>query len=62
MNISKSDYQALLSLIERAIVIIKSKQPTTREYNVARQLGNIKRKVERKNQDNEKFTIQDSTR
>lgn len=52
--ISKSDYQAFLSLTDKAIAIIKQKSPTTREYNVARQLGNIKKKVERNNQDNGK--------
>lgn len=49
INISKSDYKSLLSLIDKSVAIIKTKTSSTRDYNVARQLGNIKKKIERNN-------------
>ena len=49
INISKSDYKSILSLIDKAVAIIKSNPSSTREYNVARQLGNIRKKLERNN-------------
>jgi hypothetical protein len=49
IEISKSDFKALMSLTEKAISIIKSGSPPPREYNVARQLGLLKRKINRRN-------------
>lgn len=49
MEISKTDFSMLMSLIGRAIAIIKELDPTPKEYNVARQLGNLKKKLERRN-------------
>ena len=49
IEISKSDYKALLDLSERCVAIIKSKEPTIREYNAARRLGLVIRKLQKKN-------------
>lgn len=49
IEISKSDYKALLELSERCVAIIKSKEPTIREYNAARRLGLVIRKLQKKN-------------
>jgi len=49
MDICKSDVKQLLSLMERAAAIIKNGNPKPSEYNVARQLGNLKRKFEKRN-------------
>lgn len=49
LKISKSNYMQLLSLIDKACNIIKSKEPPPREYNVARQLGNIKKHIIKQN-------------
>lgn len=49
VEISEYTNKQLMSLIDRACVIIKGKSPTPREYNVARQLWLIKRKIERIN-------------
>ena len=47
--ISKTDFEKLMLLVDKACTIIKSGNPKPKEYNVARQLYLIKRKVERKN-------------
>lgn len=49
MEISKSDFEKMISLIDKACTIIKSGNPKPKEYNVARQLYLIKKKLERKN-------------
>ncbi len=49
MEISKTDFEKMMSLIDKACTIIKSGNPKPKEYNVARQLYLIKKKLERKN-------------
>lgn len=49
MEISKTDFEKMISLIDKACTIIKSGNPKPKEYNVARQLYLIKKKLERKN-------------
>lgn len=49
IRICKTDFSELLSLTEKAIYIIKCKSPTNREYNVARRLGNVRKKLIRIN-------------
>lgn len=49
IEISKYDYTSLLSLIDKCASVIQEKQPTNREYNYARRLRLIKKKMERKN-------------
>lgn len=49
IEISKTDYKQLTSLIDKAVTIIKSDSRKPREYNVARQLGILKRKIEKRN-------------
>jgi hypothetical protein len=49
VEISKSDFKQLVSLIGRAAAIIKDGSPTPRDYNVARQLGQLKKKFEKRN-------------
>lgn len=49
VEISKSDYKQLISLMGRAAAIIKDGTPKPSEYNVARQLGQLKKKFEKRN-------------
>ena len=49
IEISKTDYKSMMTLIDKAVGIIKSDTRKPREYNVARQLGILKRKVEKRN-------------
>ena len=49
IDISKTNYRQLLSLIDKAVTIIRASNPTNREYNVARQLYLIKKQIEKKN-------------
>ena len=49
LNISKSDLATLMRGIDKCVAIIKAKEPTTREYNAARMLMNVKRAIMRKN-------------
>jgi len=49
IQISKSDYAALMSLIDKAYGIITRNNPPPREYNVARRLRIIRRKLEKRN-------------
>jgi len=49
IQISKSDYADLLSLIDKAYGIIVQNSPPPRDYNVARRLRIIGRKLERRN-------------
>lgn len=49
LNISKSDLATLMRGIDKCVAIIKAKEPTTREYNAARMLMNVKRAIIRKN-------------
>jgi hypothetical protein len=49
VEISNSDYKQLVSLIGRAAAIIKDGNPKPRDYNVARQLGQLKKKFDKRN-------------
>ena len=50
IEISKTDYKALLELTEKCVGIIqKSPNTSIREFNVARRLRLVKKKIERKN-------------
>ena len=53
MVIANTDYKEIMSLMERAIGIIRKKDPTTREYNVARRMFIISKKLKR-NEDRKK--------
>ena len=48
ITISKSDFQALVTLIDKCTAIVQDKQPTLREYNYARRLRLIKKKMVRR--------------
>ena len=47
MVIANTDYKEIMSLMERAIGIIRKKDPTTKEYNVARRMFIISKKLKR---------------
>lgn len=49
IELSKTNYNQLMSLIDKAVVIIKASKPKPREYNVARQLYLIKKQIEKRN-------------
>lgn len=49
IEISKSNYEKLLTLIDKSVGIIRASNPTTKDYNVARQLYLVKRQIEKKN-------------
>ena len=53
IEISKTNYELLMSLIDKSINIIQQKNPTNKEYNVARRLrvtkNSIIRQIEKKN-------------
>lgn len=49
IEISKTDYKSMMVLIDKAVSIIKSDNPKPRDYNVARQLGILKKKLEKRN-------------
>jgi len=49
IRISKSDYASLLTLIDRCTAIVQQSQPTLRDYNAARRLKLIRKKIERTN-------------
>lgn len=53
-DISKTDYKSLLELGEKCVCIVQSKNPSIREYNTARRLRMLIKKLERKNKNNEK--------
>jgi len=48
IEISKTNYDLLMSLIDKSVAIIQQKNPTTKEYNVARLLKQTKCKIIRK--------------
>lgn len=50
IEISKTDYHSLSSLIDKAVGIIQNKNPTNQEYNVARMLRQVKKKILKKNE------------
>lgn len=53
IEISKTNYELLMSLIDKSVNIIQQKNPTNKEYNVARRLrvtkNSIVRQIEKKN-------------
>lgn len=49
IEISNTDYKQLMSLVDKAVTIIKADNRKPRNYNVARQLGILKRKIEKRN-------------
>lgn len=49
MEISKTDFEKMMSLIDKACTIIKSGNPKPKDYNVARQLYLVKKQIEKKN-------------
>ena len=53
IELSKTNYELLMSLIDKSITIIQQKNPSTREYNVARRLrltkNTIVRQIEKQN-------------
>lgn len=53
ISISKTNYNLLMTLIDKSVTIIQQSNPTNREYNVARRLRQVKnsivRQIERKN-------------
>lgn len=53
IEISKTNYELLMSLIDKSVNIIQQKNPTNKEYNVARRLrvtkNSIIRQIEKKN-------------
>lgn len=53
LEISKTDYKALLELGEKCVAFVQGHNPTLREYNSARRLRMLIKKLERKNKNNE---------
>lgn len=49
IEISKSDYKALVDLADKCVTAIQNKQCTLREYNQARRLRIIIKKIQRNN-------------
>lgn len=49
INISKTDYSSLLSLIDKVCMTVQAGNPSDREYNEARRLRLIKKKIIRIN-------------
>ena len=49
IHISKTNFEKMMILIDKACTIIKSGNPKPKEYNVARQLYQIKKQIEKKN-------------
>lgn len=49
IEISKSDFKALVDLAEKCVTAIQSKQCSLREYNQARRLRLIIKKIQRNN-------------
>jgi len=49
IEISKTNYELLMKLIDKAVEVIRQKQPTPREYNVARRLYQVKKLITKTN-------------
>ena len=49
IEISKTNFEKMMSLIDKACTIIKSGNPKPKDYNVARQLYLVKKQIEKKN-------------
>ena len=49
LSISKTNYEKMMTLIDKACNIIKASNPKPRDYNVARQLYLVKRQIEKQN-------------
>lgn len=48
IDVSKTNWDSMMSLIDKAVTIIQQGNPTTKEYNVARQLRQTKKSIIRK--------------
>ena len=53
ISISKTDLASLMSLIDKCTTMVQDKSTTLREYNAARRLKLIKKKIVRINKLNE---------
>ena len=49
IEISKTNYEKMMSLIDKAVNIIRASNPSNKDYNVARQLYLLKKQIEKKN-------------
>lgn len=53
IELSKTNYELLMTLIDKSVNIIQQKNPSTKEYNVARRLrmtkNTIVRQIEKQN-------------
>ncbi len=50
IEVSKTDWSTLLTLIDKAVAIIQGASPRCRDYNIARRLRNVKNDIVRKNE------------
>ena len=48
IEVSKTNWDLMMSLIDKAVTIIQQSNPTNKEYNVARQLRQTKKSIIRK--------------
>lgn len=48
IDVSKTNWDSMMSLIDKAVTIIQQSNPTNKEYNVARQLRQTKKSIIRK--------------
>ncbi len=48
IDVSKTNWDSMMSLIDKAVTIIQQGNPTNKEYNVARQLRQTKKSIIRK--------------
>ena len=51
IQIAKTDYKALLDLTEKCVVFVQGHNPTLKEYNQARRLRLVMKKIINKNKD-----------
>lgn len=51
IQITKTDYKSLLDLTEKCVVFVQGHNPTLREYNQARRLRLVMKKIMNKNKD-----------
>lgn len=48
IDVSKTNWDSMMSLIDKAVTIIQQGNPTNKEYNIARQLRQTKKGIIRK--------------
>lgn len=48
IDVSKTNWDSMMSLIDKAVTIIQQGNPTNKEYNIARQLRQTKKCIIRK--------------